>query len=193
MIYFSTEKVLHNYEPKLSDKLKKVYRSEPGHAVEKKPEDSSEGLAAYAEHSGSALEKKKGSARAFQELCAKDVMQAPVVALQLAQSLGECFEFLKKYHFRHFPVLDQEGHLVGIVSDRDIMGHSAHKKIEEHMTRKVLATDPGSSLRDMSIAMLEERVGCLPVVNKNQSLAGIVTRTDILQALITHAKVDFWV
>lgn len=191
MIYFSTEKILHDYEPKLSSQLKAIYRSAPTEPVGKEPEDSHSGVGAYQEQLKQS--KKPPAGRAFQELTARDVMTSPVTTLKTHQSLKEAFELLKAHQFRHFAVLDEQDHLVGMISDRDVMGHAATQQVSSVMTSKVLATDPDSSLRDMSIAMLEQRVGCLPVVQKDHALLGIVTRSDILQALITHAKVDFWV
>ena len=92
-------------------------------------------------------------------------------------------------HIRHVPVEDEEGRLVGLVTHRGLLrmmikGTNSNSKLTT--VREIMVTDPvtvsptTSSLEAMEI-MRGNRVGCLPVVERDQ-LVGIVTSFDFLEA-----------
>jgi CBS domain-containing protein len=100
--------------------------------------------------------------------------------------------------FRHMPVVDEEGTLVGIVSQRDLfrgalaraLGYGQHAQdrlIAQLLVKEVMTNDPVSVAPDASVdqaaqSMLEHKVGCLPVVEDGR-LVGILTESDLLRHL----------
>lgn len=94
-------------------------------------------------------------------------------------------------HIRHVPVEDSDGRLVGLVTHRNLLrvmsgGNRAHDDGSPTTVREVMVADPvtvspaTSSLEAIEI-MRNNRVGCLPVVERDQ-LVGIVTSYDFLEA-----------
>ena len=92
-------------------------------------------------------------------------------------------------HIRHVPVEDQEGRLVGLITHRGLlrmMINSASSNTKLTTVREIMVPDPvtvaptTSSLEAMEL-MRANRVGCLPVVEKDQ-LVGIITSYDFLEA-----------
>jgi CBS domain-containing protein len=93
-------------------------------------------------------------------------------------------------HIRHVPVENQQGHLVGLVTHRNLLrlvSHGIREKdihvitVEEVMVANPVTVTPSTpTLRAIEI-MREHRVGCLPVVEDDQ-LVGIVTSYDFLDA-----------
>ncbi len=90
-------------------------------------------------------------------------------------------------HVRHVPVEDDRGHLIGIVSHRDLIALLASAKIDRKspiVVRDVMKTDlitidpETSTLRALHL-MQEKNIGCLPVV-KDDRLVGLVTAHDFL-------------
>ncbi len=89
-------------------------------------------------------------------------------------------------HIRHVPVEDSKGHLVGIVSHRDLLELLVTSKPEnETVIRDVMKSNPitvkpeSSSLEALMI-MREKNIGCLPVV-KGGKLVGMITAHDFLE------------
>ncbi|MGH7832524.1 MAG: CBS domain-containing protein, partial [Candidatus Binatia bacterium] len=88
----------------------------------------------------------------------------------------------------HFPVLEDDHRLAGIVSERDILLLMAKKKtlqgttVRELMTKAVVTVQAETSLSEAASKMLAYRLHCLPVVDSNGKLCGILTSTDLLNA-----------
>jgi CBS domain-containing protein len=92
-------------------------------------------------------------------------------------------------HIRHVPVEDEEGHLVGLVSHRDLLrllARGVHDTGEPVCVRQIMKTDPVTvtpltPTLEAVASMREHKVGCLLVV-EDGVLVGIVTAQDFLDA-----------
>ena len=130
------------------------------------------------------------------------VMTKSPVSIKPTDSLLSATRTLKEKGFKHLPVLDGSGKLVGVVTDRDLKRASAsdattlevHEllylldkvKIEQVMTRKALSVPPTETVQGAAKLMVERKIGCLPVV-ENGKLTGIVTKDDLLRVLSRSA------
>lgn len=110
--------------------------------------------------------------------------------------LRSAADLMKLGRARHMPVVDDDGDLVGIVSQRDLfhnallkaLGYGARGAeklmslflIKEAMTSNVITIDSEAALSEAAALMLEHRIGCLPVVDDANGLVGILTETDFL-------------
>lgn len=107
-------------------------------------------------------------------------------------------------NFRHVPVVDEHGALVGIVSQVNVLAVSASIldpatplvqrnqllagiPVEKVMTADVIAVDPETSVKAAARCMREHRINCLPVVDRGR-VVGIVTSSDMLRVLETLAE-----
>ena len=93
---------------------------------------------------------------------------------------------MKLVQIRHLPVVDERGHLVGIVSDRDVLlslgtADSRNVYLRDIMSRDVQTVHDFDDATEGLSLMLDKRIGSLPVVGEEGQLLGVVTETDYLQ------------
>ncbi|HEX6769687.1 MAG TPA: CBS domain-containing protein [Candidatus Binatia bacterium] len=117
-----------------------------------------------------------------------DVMVAKVVTLSTHHGLDEAARLMNDRHFRHCVVVDAHGRLVGVISDRDILRslarspNSRAKSLDQIMTRNPITVKRDTSILDAVSKILSKRINCLPVVDDDGAICGIVTSTDLLKS-----------
>ncbi|GGL42198.1 DRTGG domain-containing protein [Sporolactobacillus putidus] len=82
-----------------------------------------------------------------------------------------------------FPVVDRKMKVVGIVTMKDVMGHEGAGTIDEVMTPRPIVVKPSTSVAAAAHRMIWEGIECLPVIDENQTLLGIITRSDVMKSL----------
>jgi CBS domain-containing protein len=119
--------------------------------------------------------------------CVDDVMTREVVSLSSHHNFEDAVNLISNRHFRHFVVVDN-GQIVGIVSDRDVLRGLARtdnwqeKQVSEFMTVDPTTVKPDTSLSDAIAKMLDQKINCLPVIADDGTVCGILTSTDLLKA-----------
>jgi CBS domain-containing protein len=84
--------------------------------------------------------------------------------------------------FRHFPVV-KDGRLVGVISHRDLLrAGNRDKTVREVMSDDVKTVAPHTPAHEAAYLILRHRIGCVPVVDGEGRLVGIVTDTDFVRA-----------
>jgi acetoin utilization protein AcuB len=128
-----------------------------------------------------------------------DWMTEAVLAVETFDSIAIARQLMAKHRVNQLPVLDND-HLIGIVTDRDIrdayptsmmidraeeIDRFAEKiTVEEVMTRDVFIVRPETPLATAVGLLRRHRIGSLPVL-KNGKLVGIITRSDILDFVLS--------
>jgi len=117
-----------------------------------------------------------------------DVMIAKVVTLSTHHGFDDAVRLMKDRHFRHCIVVDTQGKLCGVISDRDILRamarnrHSRSISLDQIMTRNPVTVKRHTSILDAVSKIVSKKINCLPVVQDDGSLCGIVTSTDLLKS-----------
>lgn len=105
------------------------------------------------------------------------------VTITLGATVGDVFEIRKKYHFGGFPVLDKNGSLVGIVTNRDLrFQKDLSTPIEKIMTRELITGGPNTSIEEANNLFDKHAIEKLPLVDKNNKLVGLITYRDIAKS-----------
>ena len=126
----------------------------------------------------------------------RDLMSVDVVTLERNDKLAAAEDLMRLGRIRHLPVLDEDGGLAGIVSQRDLfhsgliraLGYGAHAQhralatvaVKEAMNTDVITTTPETPLRDAARTMFERKIGCLVVVDGGR-IAGILAESDFVK------------
>jgi len=138
-----------------------------------------------------------------------DVMTREVVTVRPETPMRELVEDLVNRRFRAVPVVDEEGHVVGIVTNGDLVRRGGlpvrlellqtfdtpalhaqlarlaepHREVGEVMTSPVVTVRPEVDVRQAAALMIRRRLKRLPVVDAAGRLVGIVSRVDLLRTV----------
>jgi len=124
-------------------------------------------------------------------------MRGRVITIQRDESVDRAQTLMALHNIRHLPVL--EGHrLVGVISDRDVLGIMVQQRrcacgsragkayflppgvrVDEAMTTDPVVVAPGADIEEVARLLIARKIGCLPVVDRDR-VVGIITETDIL-------------
>jgi CBS domain-containing protein len=126
----------------------------------------------------------------------RELMTRPVISLGEGDSLERAAELMRVANVRHLPVV-RDGLLVGVVSQRDVLRHSPapeeHLKpsgfdarqrrvrLGEIMSRAVVTVAPDSHAKAAAELLLRLKIGCVPVVDAEGTVLGILTETDFVR------------
>ena len=162
-------------------------------------QDSAKGKAARAPGGKAPLVASPSSAksvRGSRERSVRDLMTERVFTLKARDDLEALYDLMDSRRVRHVPIVDNEGELVGLVTDRDL-SRTALGAVEElplsverdilrrRRIRDIMVTEPDTiepdaPLADAAEMLLENKVGCLPVV-EGLHLVGIITEADFVR------------
>jgi len=106
------------------------------------------------------------------------------ITVKMEKTVADVLELMRTYKIGGIPVIDDQGYLVGIVTNRDLrFEQRLDKPICEVMTSKNLVTTLESTdLEKAAYILQENKIEKLPVVDKNNKLIGLVTYKDITKA-----------
>lgn len=105
------------------------------------------------------------------------------ITLPETATVGDAFNIQQKYHFGGFPVVDKNGLLVGIVTNRDLrFQKNPSVPIAKIMTKKLITGNPQTSMEEANHLFNEHAIEKLPLVDKNNKLVGLITYRDIAKS-----------
>jgi len=129
-------------------------------------------------------------------LLVRDVMTKDVATLGRNEKLAVADDVMRLGRIRHLPIVDEDGALAGIVSQRDLfhsgllraLGFGSHAKdramdllvLKEAMKTEVVTVTPSAPLTEAANTMLEKKIGCLVVV-EGKKIVGILTESDFVK------------
>ena len=128
----------------------------------------------------------------------RDLMTTSVRTLGWNDKLSVADTLMRTERIRHLPVVDENGRLAGIVSQRDLFfsalvqamgyGSASHDRmlstifVKEVMTEIVVTTTPETLVTAAAGVMVERKIGCLPVI-EGDALIGILSESDVVSAV----------
>ena len=136
------------------------------------------------------------SANDDSEILVQDLMTHDVFTVDRNEALLTADRVMALGRVRHVVVLDEDGRLAGVVSQRDLfhsgllkaLGYGTHARaktldtllVKEVMTTDPITTTPGTPLKQAASLMFNNKVGCLPVLDGDK-LVGILTEGDFVR------------
>jgi CBS-domain-containing membrane protein len=134
----------------------------------------------------------------------KDIMTREVQSVGRNDQLAVADTLMKQSRIRHLPVLDGDGMVCAVVSQRDLfrgallraLGFGGRAEdtmlrqvaVKEVMSDKIHTATPDTPVAEAARVMIDRKIGCLPVV-EGQKLVGLVTETDFVR-LVAEGRVN---
>lgn len=130
------------------------------------------------------------------KMLVQELMTADVQAMKPYDRLSDLLDLMYDNDFRHVPVVDEEGELLGLVTHRDVVRGAVTSKddlpqnwreeilntrtLDSVMQAEVYTIGPTDTVEDAAALMLEHKLGCLPVLEGGR-LVGILTESDFVR------------
>lgn len=114
----------------------------------------------------------------------KEIMTRDVISISPKYSIKESVNVMTENGIGSLPIVDKEGKLVGIVTERDfalaLAGSLSNETVGDIMVKDVITTTLGTPIESCSKIMVRNNLRRIPVVEEDK-LVGIVTSTDIIR------------
>lgn len=119
-------------------------------------------------------------------IAVKDLMTTATVTARAHERVDVVMREMAQADIRHVPIVDRDDRVVGIVSQRDFQraaagGGDPAATVGSVMKHGVWTIPPDAPIAHAVDVLIAHKIGCLPVVNDDGRLVGIVTDTDLLE------------
>jgi len=137
-------------------------------------------------------------------MTARDLMTEAPTTVGPTATVRRAVEILQTMDIRHLPVVNEDGELVGMLSDRDLRALSIPYFVgPEHvgnlrtaldagvasfMNSDVLSVEADADAAEVVDLMLDNKVGAVPVTDADGALVGIISYIDVLRAIPLDAE-----
>lgn len=145
----------------------------------------------------------------------KEIMTKNVTSLKLDSTVQDALILLFKMQISGLPVIDAEGRLVGMFTEKDVLAYllpsyiekvgkfiyadnpkSSKKKftelgkikVSQLMRKDVITAEEDTALCEVSRMMLTNKARRIPIIDKAKKVVGIVARCDVLKAMASEAE-----
>jgi acetoin utilization protein AcuB len=132
-------------------------------------------------------------------LTAHDLMTEDPTTVSMNATIQRAISLLHSLDVRHLPVVDEQGALVGMLSDRDVRGlafpevlgaeyigtvqAALDAPVASVMSSNLLTVDLEADAAEIVDLMLDQKIGAVPVVDADGTLVGIVSYMDVLREI----------
>jgi IMP dehydrogenase len=132
-------------------------------------------------HKNMTIEKQASQVRKVKR--AENVMIYDPVTINLDATVADALNLMKEYKIGGIPVIDMNGILKGIVTNRDLRFESNYtRKITQVMTTNLITTDHQTNLEAAARILQKHKIEKLPIVDEKGKLVGLITYKDITKA-----------
>lgn len=126
------------------------------------------------------------------------IMSHPVVFLEDTRTMQDAIRVITDSRFRHLPIVDHTLKLQGVISDRHILKALTsyqsttylNASVKDYMVSKILTARPKTSVLEVAYIMFELNIGSMPIIDEDNHILGIVTRSDIGRAFVMISHLD---
>ena len=120
-----------------------------------------------------------------------EIMTRNVLTAKPETAVVDIVRMMAKNKITGLPVVDTDNHLIGVVSESDIIG-KAGDTVADIMTNGSWTVNEDTTLGDAAEVMLRRRIRRLPVVKGDNELIGLLSRSDLITFFAAHVWTCSW-
>lgn len=134
----------------------------------------------------------------------EDLMSTNVTCIDIDERLAMVRELFIEHEFHHLMVTNNQGDLVGVISERDYLKATnsnielpsanekdlamLNKRVHQVISKKLVAIQQGSTFNQAIKVFHENKVSCLPIINRDNKPVGIITWRDVIAWLYSKVQ-----
>lgn len=128
----------------------------------------------------------------------QDVMSSPAISIKVDSHFTEVAKIFVSKKIRHLPIVNSQSEVVGLITQRDLYKILPPHKNEDGnweydldaldgvILQNVMTSNPFTLMRDRPLAealepMVRHKYGCIPIIDQDKKLCGILTQFDLLK------------
>ena len=121
-------------------------------------------------------------------MIARDIMTRDVITVGSTATVKEAAQILTQQQLSGAPVVNQQGQIVGVVSEADIVANKG-RQVKDIMSKNVCSIGEETAVEEIAALMMTRKIKRLPVM-RGEKLVGIVSRADIVGAIAAGKHVE---
>ncbi|WP_293266560.1 CBS domain-containing protein [Neptunomonas sp.] len=120
-------------------------------------------------------------------LIALHIMNAPVVTVGQFETIKYAWELMQQENINHLIITNANGHPLGAITGENLLrsGSDSSAFVGNLLSVALIAVSPETLVREIALIFMEQKVSCVPVVDQEHSVVGIVCRSDLLSLLVS--------
>lgn len=132
----------------------------------------------------------------------KDIMTKDCIYIDLKSTLKDAYDVLKEFKIGQMPVVSFGKRIMGMIDKKMILNllmddlenskHVLERKIEDIYLPQIITTDPLTDIRKVAKVMIDFKLHAVPIITENDTLIGIVSKTDIIKAVSHIPQFQLW-
>lgn len=123
---------------------------------------------------------------------ALEIMQSPVKTVKTETEIKEAYKIMLRFGYNSLPVITGSGKLEGVISrreiDRAIMHGFTTAPVRAYMSRRIFTAEPATPVEKVKEILIKNDIGCVPIIDNNENIIGVITRSDVLRVLYEQRK-----
>jgi acetoin utilization protein AcuB len=132
----------------------------------------------------------------------KDIMTKDCITVDKGSTIEKAYEILKEEKISHLPIVSFGKKIMGLINKKVILNlimddiensqDIIQRKIDDIYLPELITVDPVSDIRRVAKVMVDFKLDAIPVVDEEDILLGIVSKTDIIKAISSLPRLQLW-
>lgn len=132
----------------------------------------------------------------------KDIMTKDCIYIDSKSTIKDAYDVLKEFKIGQMPIVSFGKRIMGMIDKKMILNflmddienskHILERRIEDIYLPQLITADPNTDIRNVAKVMIDFKLHAVPIVAQNDTLIGIVSKTDIIKAVSHIQQFQLW-